>query len=168
MPGNSALPSPYIWERHSFSGRSIPKSRVARSFLLMVPWLSFMVLGLLFFCLTRQTLVQSGHVVELTAGRADEGLLMRTPAAIVRRLEAPNRRGVTVLLLDDGRYASDNDMEMRALSKARPGEELNLLLDKHLPYEDVQHWIERLKACGVKRLNLVVSEDDLLPEFRTP
>ena len=159
MSANSQLPSPYIWQRHSFSGRRIPKSRVVRSFLLMVPWLSFMALGLL---------VQSGHVVELTAGRADEGLLMRTPAAIVRRLEAPNRRGVTVLLLDDGRYASDNAMEMRALSKARPGEELNLLLDKHLPYEDVQHWIERLKACGVKRLNLVVSEDDLLPEFRTP
>lgn len=148
-------PSPYVWERHSFAGKRWPRSRTVRSFLMLVPWIDLMVCAVLVFCLTRQTLVQPGRVVELPTAAAEEGLLARCPTAVVRRLMAPDRPDVTVLLLDDGRYSSDNPSELEALARTRLGAELNLVVDKAVSYGETLAWVERLRACGAERINLV-------------
>ncbi len=158
---------PYVWERHSFTGKRWPRNRVVRSFLLLVPWINLMAFAVLSFCLMRQTLVQPGRVLELPKGRQEDGLLLNCPAAIVKRLEAPGRTGVTVLLLDEGRYASDNPTELDALMRARPGAEVNLLVDVQVPYGEAVQWIERLKACGVARVNLVTLDASAQPEDKS-
>lgn len=150
-------PSPYIWTRHSFTGKRLPQSRVLRSFLLMVPWINLMALAVLMLCVFRQTIVQPGRVVELPAGTPEEGILANHPTAIVRRLIAPGRSDASVLLLDEGRYSSDRPKELAALEKARPGETLNLIVDSRLSYGEALKWVERLKACGAVRVNLVTT-----------
>lgn len=147
--------SPYVWERHSFTGMRWPRSRTTRSFLLMVPWMTLAVMAVLLFCLLGQTIVQPGQVVNLPAGATDEGVLARCPAAVVRRLVAPGREDVTVLLLEEGRYASDNPAELEALAHLSPGEELNLMIDRDISYGVALNWVERLRASGAKRINLV-------------
>lgn len=154
------FPSPYVWERHSFTGKRWPRSRTARSFLMLVPWIDLMACGVLVFCLSRQTLVLPGRVVELPQAPAEEGLLARSPTAVVRRLMAPDRPDVTVLLLDEGRYSSDNSSELEALTHARPGTELNLIVDKAVSYGETMAWVERLRACGAERINLVAVPPD--------
>ena len=134
-----------------------------RSFLLMVPWINLGVLAGLVFCLLGQTVVQPGQVVELPEGAVEEGLLARCPAAVVRRLSAPGREMVTVLLLDEGRYASDNGTALEALWRVRPGRELNLMVDAEVSYGETLAWVGRLRACGVERINLVT-----VPEARLP
>lgn len=150
----SELPS-FSWKRHSFTGRIYPRSKIVRSFLLMVPWLNLLALGGLLWFFTRQTLVQPGRVVTLPKGLSEEGLSLAAPSAVIRSLSVPGRPGVTVLLLDDGRYCSDMPMELAALDRAHPGMELNLIADAAVKYGDVMAWIERLRACGVERINLV-------------
>jgi biopolymer transport protein ExbD len=81
--------------------------------------------------------------------------LAQAPSAVIRTLEAPGRKDVTVLLLDEGRYCSDSPSELEALTRAYPGHELNLIVDVSISYGTVMTWIERLKACGVERINLV-------------
>ena len=146
---------PYVWQRHSFTGPSFPRNKGVRSFLLMVPWINLLALGGLMWVLSRQTLVQPGRVTELPQGPAEEGLSTQVPSAVIRKLEAPGREDVTVLLLDDGRYCSDKVSELEALKQAYPGHELNLIAEVSVPYGTVMTWIERLKACGVERINLV-------------
>jgi biopolymer transport protein ExbD len=150
---------PYVWERHSFTGRKFPKRRIVRSFLLMVPWINLVAMGVLLWCFSQQTLVQPGRVVMLPEGPAEEGLSVQAPSAVIRTLEAPGRKDVTVLLLDEGRYCSDSPSELEALTRAYPGHELNLIVDVSISYGTVMTWIERLKACGVERINLVTVAD---------
>jgi hypothetical protein len=149
----------YVWQRHSFTGPFRPRSKVVRSFLLMVPWINLLALGGLLWLFSGQTLVQPGRVVVLPQGVAEEGLSMQVPAAVIKPLLAPGREGVTVLLLDDGRYCSDRPSELDALAHAYPGHELNLIVDVSVPYGDTMLWIERLRACGVSRVNLVTVAD---------
>lgn len=149
--------SPYIWTRHSFTGKRVPQSRVLRSFLLMVPWINLAVLAVLVYCVFRQTIVQPGWVVELPTGDAPEGLFAHHATAIVRRVIAPGRGDASVLLLDEGRYSSDRPRELEALSRADPGETLNLIIDSRVPYGEALKWVERLKACGASRVNLVTT-----------
>lgn len=154
--------NPYVWQRHSFTGPLRPRSKVVRSFLLMVPWINLLVLGGILWMFSRQTLVQPGRVVELPTGVAEEGLSTQAPSAVLRVLEAPGREGVTVLLLDDGRYCSDRPSELEALSHAYPGHELNLVVDVAVPYGTAMAWIERLRSCGVGRINLVTVANQTL------
>ncbi len=155
LPMAESPQKPYVWERHSFAGRRWPRSRTARSFLTLMPWIDLMACGVLLFCVARQTVVQPGRVVELPEAALDEGLLARCPTAILQRLIAPGREDVTVLLLDDGRYSSDKPSELEALALTHPGSELNLIVDKAVPMGDALVWVERLRACGAKRVNLV-------------
>lgn len=152
--------TPYVWERHSFTGKTFPKRRIVRSFLVMVPWINLMMMGLLLWCFGQKTIVQPGRVVTLPKGPVEEGLSVQAPSAVIRPLEAPGRVGVTVLLLDDGRYCSDLPSELEALKRAYPGHELNLIADVTVPYGTVMQWIERLKGCGVERINLVTVATD--------
>lgn len=148
-------PNPYVWQRHSFTGQRWPKSRVARSFLLMVPWINLMAMAVLIYCLARQTIVQPGHVVELPKGAVAEGMPAHCPTAIVRCLTVPNRGQFSVLLLDEGRYSSDNTGELAALKRLKLPAEINLVMDTHVSYGEAMEWVERLKACGAERVNLV-------------
>lgn len=150
-------PTPYIWTRHSFTGKRLPQSRVLRSFLLMVPWINLMALAVLMYCVFRQTVVQPGWVVELPVSQPAEGAFGRNPTAIVRRLVAPGRADASVLLLDEGRYSSDRPAELEALQGACPGETLNLIIDSRVSYGEALKWVERLKACGAQRVNLVTT-----------
>ena len=148
----------FVWQRHSFSGRRWPRSRVVRSFLQIVPWIDLALAALLIYCLLGKTVVQPGHVVRLPAGETAEGLQATCPAAVVKRLMAPGREQVTVLLLEEGRYTSDNPTELEALERTRPGRELNLMVDDLVPYGEALRWVERLRRCGAERLNLVLAE----------
>ncbi len=160
--------NPYVWQRHTFSGARWPRSRKARSFLLMVPWITFMMMGVILFCLIQQLLMRPGRVLELNPdvheqsvflpeGAQEEGLLTRSPTAVLRRIVAPDRPGVTVLLLDDGRYCSDNPSELEALANAYLSKELNLIVEQDVSYGDTMVWIERLKRHHVERINLVTA-----------
>lgn len=151
------LPNPYIWSRHSFGGKRWPQSRMARSFLLMVPWVNLMALAVLMYCVFRQTIVQPGWVVELPTGESAEGCFAKHPTAIVRRLVAPGRTDASVLLLDEGRYSSDRPKELEALADTWPGETVNLIIDSRISYGEALKWVERLKACGAERVNLVTT-----------
>ncbi len=166
--------SPYVWQRHTFSGTRLPRSRTVRSFLLMVPWMTLMVMAVIFYCLFQQLVMRPGRVMELNPavhehmqqvdlpeGQQEEGLLTRSPTAILRRLEAPDRVGVTVLLLDDGRYLSDNPAELEALADAYLSRELNLIVDKDVPYGATMEWVERLKSLQVERINLVTARAEM-------
>ena len=155
MKAQPSNPKPYVWQRHSFTGVNFPRSKTVRSFLLMVPWINLIVLGAMMWMLSQQTIVQPGRVAVLPEGAVEEGLSAQSPAAVIRKLEAPGREGVTVLLLDDGRYCSDRPSELEALQQAHPGYELNLIVDVSIPYGIAMEWIERLKACGVAKINLV-------------
>ena len=157
-------PPPYIWQRHSFSGTRWPRSRSVRSFLLLVPWIDLVIAALLLFFLTRQTVVQPGRIVELPEAAAEEGLLARNPTAVIRRLVAPGRSNVSVLLLDEGRYPSDNPTALEALKQVRPGTELNLIIDRDIAYGEAISWVERLRACGAERINLVAPPAPESPE----
>ncbi len=163
------LITPYVWQRHSFSGARLPKSRTARSFLLMVPWMTLMVIGVIFFCLIEQLSMRPGRVLDLNAefqevtlpeGRVEEGILTRFPTAILRKIDAPDRPDVTVLLLDDGRYSSDNLSELEALSNVYLGEDLNLIVDKDVSYGATMVWVERLKGLHVERINFVTAHGE--------
>lgn len=151
------VPNPYIWSRHSFTGKRLPRSRVLRSFLLMVPWINLMVLAVLVYCVFRQTIVQPGWVVELPTGTPEGGAFANHPTAIVRRLIAPGRADASVLLLDEGRYSSDRPRELEALKQLEAGETLNLIIDSRVSYGEALKWVERLKACGAVRVNLVTT-----------
>lgn len=155
MDPKDSVHEPYVWKRHSFTGAKFPKRRIVRSFLMMVPWINLMVIGMLLWCVSRQTLVQPGRVAVLPKGPVEEGLSVQMPSAVIRPLKAPGREGVTVLLLDDGRYCSDVPSELAALEHAHPGHELNLIVDVAVPYGVAMTWVERLRACGVERINLV-------------
>lgn len=155
MKKRSTQLNPYVWQRHSFTGPTFPRNRTVRSFLLMVPWINLLMLAGMLWCFSRQTLVQPGRVAELPKGAVEEGLSVEAPTAVLRPLQAPGREGVTVLLLDDGRYCSDRPSELEALGQAYPGHELNLIVDVSVPYGKAMAWVERLKACGVERVNLV-------------
>jgi len=148
-------PEPFAWKRHSFTGPRWPRNRTARTFLMLVPWIDLMACAVLAFCLARQTLVQPGRLVELPEAALEEGALATHPTAILRRLVSPDRADVTVLLLDEGRYTSDRLAELEALARVRPGEELNLIVDKAVTYGETLAWIERLRGSGVRRINLV-------------
>ena len=148
----------FVWQRHSFSGRRWPRSRVVRSFLQIVPWIDLALAALLIYCLLGKTVVQPGHVVRLPAGETAEGLQASCPAAVVKRLMAPGREQVTVLLLEEGRYPSDNPTELEALERTRPGRELNLMVDDLVPYGEALRWVERLRRCGAEQINLVLAE----------
>lgn len=149
--------SPYVWQRHSFSGRRWPRSRVLRSFLLIVPWIDLALVAVLLYCLLQQTVVQPGLVVALPEGESDEGLPANRPAAVVRRLMAPGREQVSVLLLEEGRYTSDNPIELEALERTRPGRALNLMVDEAVSYGEALRWVERLRRCGAEEINLVLA-----------
>lgn len=101
MKQQQSEPTPYVWQRHSFTGPLRPRSKVVRTFLLMVPWINLLMLGGLLWIYSSQTIVQPGRVVVLPQAPAEEGLSMQVPAAVLKPLEAPGREGVTVLLLDD-------------------------------------------------------------------
>lgn len=146
---------PYVWERHTFAGRRWPRSRVWRSFLLVVPWINLMAAAMLLWCLGRQTVVQPGRVLDLATADLAEGLPARLPTAVVRRVSSPERGDVTVLLLDEGRYSSDDAVELDALSKVHPGLGINLIVDAAVTYGETLTWVERLRACGVRQVNLV-------------
>ena len=160
QPVKPADGEPYVWQRHSFSGRRWPRSRVVRSFLLIVPWIDLALAALLIYCLLGKTVVQPGYVVQLPAGEAAEGLPANCPAAVVKRLVAPGREHITVLLLEEGRYTSDNPTELEALERTRPGRELNLMVDESVPYGEALRWMERLRRCGAERVNLVLAEPE--------
>lgn len=160
QPVKPAAGGPFVWQRHSFSGRRWPRSRVVRSFLLIVPWIDLALAALLIYCLLGKTVVQPGHVVQLPAGEAAEGLPAECPAAVVKRLVAPGREHVTVLLLEEGRYTSDNPTELEALERTRPGRELNLMVDESVPYGEALRWMERLRRCGAEQVNLVLAEPE--------
>lgn len=151
------LPSPYIWERHTFAGKRWPNNRVARSFLMLAPWLTLMALGVLLWAIGQATLVQPGRVVDLAEASLSDGLPARLPTAVVRRVASPSRGEVTVLLLDEGSYSSDNASELEALGRARPGEAVNLVVDAAVTYRETLDWVGRLQACGVRRVNLVAT-----------
>lgn len=151
------LPNPYIWARHTFGGKRWPQSRMTRSFLLMVPWMNLMALAVLMYCVFRQTIVQPGWVMELPTAVSTEGSFARHPTAIVRRLVAPGRTDASVLLLDEGRYSSDRPKELEALARTWPGETVNLIMDSRVSYGEALKWVERLKACGAVRVNLVTT-----------
>ncbi|MEG1480701.1 MAG: hypothetical protein RSD41_06850 [Kiritimatiellia bacterium] len=153
--GKNEPKSYFSWQRHSFTGSRWPHNRVVRSFLLMVPWIDLVVAGMLVFLIGQQTIVQPGRVVELPQAPMSDGLLARCPTAVIRRLVAPGRAECTVLLLDEGRYSSDNPLELEALAQTHPGPELNLVVDKAVPYGEALAWVERLRACGTERVNLV-------------
>ncbi len=164
-PNHEGHISPYIWQRHSFSGKRLPRSRTVRSFLLIVPWITLFIIGLIFIVLTQQLMMRSGRVLEMSAAQIDappegtleEGMLTTAPVAVLKRIVAPNRDHVTVLLLDEGRYSSDNETELIALKHTALGSELNLIVDADVSYGATIAWIERLKACKVARINLVTT-----------
>ncbi len=157
--------SPYVWQRHSFSGKRWPHSRMKRSFLMLVPWITLMMMGILFTCLAQRLMMRSGRVLDVSSaqiepppeGVLEEGMLTTAPVAILKRIVAPNRSHVTVLLLDEGRYSSDNETELDALKHTVLGQELNLIVDGDVSYGATMAWVERLKACQVKRINLVTT-----------
>lgn len=153
MPEHPA--SHFTWRRHSFSGQRWPRNRIVRSFLIVVPWIDLVAAAVLIWCLGRQVLIQPGRVVELPQADLQEGLPAHCQTAVLRRLLAPGREGCTVLLLDEGRYSSDNPRELKALDEMRVGGEINLVADVAIPYGDVLQWVERLRACGAERVNLV-------------
>ncbi len=165
-PNNEGHISPYMWQRHSFSGKRLPRSRTARSFLLMVPWITLLVMGLMFACFAQRLMLHPGYVLDVTAssqavempqGSPQEGMLTTAPIATLKRIVAPNRDHVTVLILDEGRYSSDNPTELEALAQATLGAEVNLLVDADVSYGATLEWVERLKAAKVERINLVTS-----------
>ena len=71
MDPKDSVHEPYVWKRHSFTGAKFPKRRIVRSFLMMVPWINLMVIGMLLWCVSRQTLVQPGRVAVLPKGPVD-------------------------------------------------------------------------------------------------
>ncbi len=146
----------FAWRRHSFTGQKWPRNRYVRSFLMLVPWINLGMLTLLIWMVGQHVLVQPGRVVELPQADFEEGLPAHCPTAVLRSLLAPGREACTVLLLDEGRYTSDNALELAALAELRPGSEMNLVADVQVPYGDVLVWVERLRACGVERVNLVM------------
>ncbi len=157
--------SPYVWQRHSFTGKRLPRSKTIRSFLLMVPWITLFIFGIVFACFAQRLMMHPGRVLDLSSqqmvqvpqGALEEGMLTSAPVAILKRIVAPNRSEVTVLLLDEGRYSSDNPTELDALHQAKLGSELHLYVDAEVPYGATIEWIERLKACKVERINLVTT-----------
>lgn len=148
-------PTHFAWRRHSFTGQRWPRNRIVRSFLMLVPWIDLFAVAVLIWCLGSQILVQPGRVIDLPEAALQEGLPARCQTAVLRRLLAPEREGCTVLLLDEGRYSSDNPRELQALDELRVGSEINLVADVAIPYGDVLLWVERLRSCGAERVNLV-------------
>ncbi len=146
----------FSWRRHSFTGRIWPRNKIVRSFLMTVPWINLGALAILIWCVSHEVLIQPGRVMELPEATFEEGLPVHCPTAVLRRLLAPGREHCTVLLLDEGRYSSDSEAELATLADLQPGDELNLVADKNIPYGDVLIWVERLRQCGVERVNLVM------------
>ena len=66
--------SPFVWERHTFAGKRWPRNRVVRSFLLVVPWLNLLALGVLLWMVGQATLVQPGRTMTLAKSALTEGL----------------------------------------------------------------------------------------------
>lgn len=157
IKGNDpAHPSkPYVWQRHTFAGARWTRNRLVRSFLIIVPWIDLMAVALFLGFILRDTLVQPGRLVELPSTPATEGLLAQAPTAVVRRVIAPNRPNVSMLIIDDVRYTSDRPVELEALSHLTLQTDLNLLIDQRLPYGEALAWVERLRACGARTINLV-------------
>ena len=157
MSRPEAEPSPYVWQRHTFTGVRWEPSRTARAFLKLVPWIDLMACAVLVFLLAQQTLVQPGRVVEMPQAPLAEGLLAKRPTAVVHRIVAPERQQATVLLLEDGRYSSDVPRELDALAETHLDEEINLIVDAQVSHGETLVWVERLRRCGARRINLVAT-----------
>lgn len=158
--------SPFVWERHTFAGKRWPRSRVARSFLMLTPWLNLMALAVLLWMLAQATLVQPGRTMTLAHASLAEGLPATLPTAMLRWVESPGSGGATVLFLEDeGRFSADRPEELAKLGEALEqtlGEAraLNLLIDAAVSHGETMRWLERLQACGVGTVNLVATPEE--------
>lgn len=149
--------APYVWKRHTFAGARWPKHRTARAFFMIVPWINLLMLGFFLFVVFQGTMIQPGRVGDISSVTLEEGLLAKHPTAVVRRLIAPNRPNVTLLFLDDARYASDQPAEIEALRLLNMQSELNLIIeDESIPHGEIIRWKECLRACGVTHINEVM------------
>ncbi len=155
--------SPFVWERHTFAGKRWPRNRVVRSFLLVVPWLNLLALGVLLWMVGQATLVQPGRTMTLAKSALTEGLPATLPTAMLRYVESPGSGGTTVLFLEEeGRFSADRPEELTKLAEAlnqtlaqTESRSLNLLIDANVSHGEVMQWLERLQACDVKVVNLV-------------
>lgn len=174
----SAKVSPYVWRRHTFAGTRLPKNRVLRSFLLIVPWIDLLAVAFFLYLISRETVIHPGRVADisqLSQVQLEEGLLAKYPTAIIRPLITPDnqRKNVTILFLDDTpkalqnqgaqtnelltRYTSDQPNELEALQFVHLEGKINLLIDdESIPHGEIIRWKERLRACGVTHINEIM------------
>ncbi len=154
---NSSQPTkPYVWRRHTFAGSRWTRNRLVRSLLMVVPWIDLMAVAVFLGFILHGTLVQPGRLIDLPKAQPTEGMLAQAPTAIVRRLIAPNRPDVSILIMDDVRYTSDRPVELETLRNTSISGSLNLLMDERLSYGEALAWMERLRECGAQTINLVV------------
>lgn len=147
---------PYVWRRHTFAGARWTRNRLVRSLLLVVPWIDLMAVAVFLGFILHGTMVQPGRLIDLPATQPTEGMLAHTPTAIVRRLVAPNRPDVSILIMEDVRYTSDRPVELEALRNTAVSEKLNLLMDERISYGEALAWMERLRESGAQTINLVI------------
>ncbi len=153
---NSKPQGTFAWQRLTAARLTWPRSRVARSFFIAVPWINAVFLFVWIAIYLTHTLLQPGKIVDLPEAPFEEGLLASIPSAVIQYVAVPNQSTYSVLIFEDSRYDSFNHQSTERIKTAlKQTPALNLLVDAAIPYGDLAKWITILKHAGVSQINLV-------------
>ncbi len=141
-----------------------PRSRIANTFLQIVPWINFVVIVALFMSISGRMTLQPGVQFELPQAPFHEGM-QRGPTVVminVQRAGGPE----TLIFFDDVRYQPEVP-EQRAQLQAelaqaalRPnGHQVLLLADRHVSHGAVIELVNLIRAAGVQRVNVSVKPE---------
>lgn len=141
-----------------------PRSRIANTFLHVVPWLNFAVVLALFFAISGRLTLQPGVVFEVPQAPFDEGVQRALTLVMIHAERAEEDE--TLIFFDDVRY-QPGEPEQRAqlgaeLARAalRPnGHQVLLLADRRVPHGAVIDLVTLIRAAGVRRVNVAVKPE---------
>ncbi|MDD5705367.1 MAG: biopolymer transporter ExbD [Kiritimatiellae bacterium] len=152
------------WRADGLRMRFRPRSRIGQPFLQVVPWVSFVIVMLLFLLLSNRMLLRPGVGFDLPRAAFREGSQSGVSVVMVSAQRPDGDE--TLVFLDNVRYRLSELQQVEQLraelgrAALRPdGRQLLLLADRHVPHGDVIAFVDLARGVGVQRVNVSIKPE---------
>jgi biopolymer transport protein ExbD len=145
--------------------RYMPRSRINPELVAMAPWLSLVLLVLMFLMLDYRQIIQPGMVIELPQAPFSGGTFNRMAMVIKTEPSASGASWVERIFFEDSPFLSSNDEHMsrlaiilRSAAARQPGDSLVIFADARVTQGTMMRICQIAEKAGIRTINFATDD----------